>query len=107
MTVDIGDIVEDEYVDVRGIGRLQMSTWPHLFRKLEWFEERDFDLTGMYIRAGELDGPHSCYKLLAKIDYQSMEVWEMQGGLGQHQYPLNRTVPITEQEYLDYLNKKP
>jgi hypothetical protein len=81
--------------------------YPHLFRKLEWWEERDFDLTGMYIRVGDKDKPHEYYKLVEKVEYRGFELWGMIDPTGhKHYYPLNETFPATEKEYNDYIKQK-
>lgn len=78
------------------------SKYPANFRKLEWWEERDFDLTGMCIRAGELDGAHSFYKLIKRLDPPSEDFWEMEGRNGIYTYPLYRTHPATIEEFENF-----
>lgn len=75
---------------------------PKIFRKLEWWEERDFDLAGMCIRAGELDGAHSFYKLIKRLDPPSEDFWEMEGRNGAYTYPLYRTYPATIEEFENF-----
>src|SRR6185369_13508036 len=79
-----------------------IENFPHLFKKLEWWEERDFDLSGMFVRFGALDKQHAYYKLIKPSDYR-YGFWEMGGN---YTYPLHESFPATEQEYDNYIKSK-
>lgn len=113
--VKVGDILTegDRFTTTRNqngdaVFTFEWETFPNIFRKLYWWENRDFDLSGMYIRAGELNSTHSYYKLTEKIESQHGELWRMEGRLGEHVYPLNQPgiYPATEQEFTAFINMK-
>lgn len=81
--------------------------YPNLFKELEWWQDREFDLTGVYVRFGDLDKKHSCFQLKERIDYPHMELWHMTGiGDFDYQYPIHQSIPITSTEYQNYLKLK-
>ncbi len=110
-----GDIIEKSGLTYRNEKRHSINDdipgmYPHLFVPLEWWQERDFDLAGMYIRFGNLDAAHSYYKITSRL--ASTDYWNMEGSatlygghIIEHCLPLNRSFPATEKEYLDFVNK--
>lgn len=85
-----------------GMGEITLKKYPAIFKPLQWWEERDFDLTGMYVRFGELDKHHAYYKLKEKIE--GADLWIMIGGLGEKEYTLHKSIIATETEYNTYKN---
>lgn len=88
--------IEGDENDIDGFAK-----YPHLFQKLEWWEERSFDLAGMYIRAGELAKRHIYYKLKRSDRYG---FWEMTSRGYDYYYPINGCYPATKEEYDQFIN---
>jgi hypothetical protein len=45
------------------IGILEFAEYPHLFKKLEWWEDRKIEDLPEYVRFGEFDKEHAIYKV--------------------------------------------
>lgn len=97
-----------EIEDCQGVRTYIMAffeMFPAEFKKLQWWEDRENELAGTFIRAGDLDKRHTCYKLIEKLP--DCEIWKMVCDDREHHYPLNGNItPITETEYLNYINSK-
>lgn len=92
--------------DESSLNNEALEKYPHLLRRLEWWEERDEDLRGTYIRAGKLDKAHTCYRLIEPVG-DMYGLWKMEGPYGEWVYHLgNVTVPITKEEFDQYIKSK-
>jgi hypothetical protein len=83
--------------------------YPHLFRSLEWWEERnDVELPG-YIRFGEIGAAH-CYYKIKRYD-EELKMWIVSsptrnGDDYEREVYLNRSFPATEEEYTNHFKLK-
>lgn len=85
------------------------TPYPHLFSKLEWFEQRSDEviLQVKYVRFGDLDKAHAYYEIIKRLDDDStLSFWEMKSGDWDYCYPLSRSIPATEEEYINYCKTK-
>lgn len=102
--VEVGRVFESE------VGEYY-DKFPANFRRLEWWQDRNDILPGMFIRFGQLDHAHSYYKLIKFLE-EEPSLWEMEGGRGGVEnlrlfhFPLHNSIPATEEEYLNFVNSK-
>lgn len=87
----------------RWVGKSIVSEYPHLFRQLEWWEERNPEDMPRFIKGinGNIMFEISEFKVKENSYF-------IKGN--KYPYPINKTLasyePATEQEYFDYIIKK-
>ena len=81
------------------------NEYPHLFKRLEWFEERTLEEMPQYVRFGEFDRAHTIYRLEKPLE-EDTNFWVMTTVNGEHCYPLTGSYPATEAEYLTFKNQQ-
>lgn len=77
----------------------EVEQYPHLFKKLEWWEERKPEDMPEYVKCGENGKP------------RKVKEWNMRWGLvefegGRTRRLQHQWIPSTEQEYNSYLSSK-
>lgn len=108
----VGQIVTDTY----GLALKFYDNYPHLFKKLEWWEDRKPEEMPEYVKRNE-DNMSSLsgdpLVLIVKKHFHYGEDWRSgnidfftaQNGLA-NGYSYSGFQPATEQEYNDYINQK-
>lgn len=108
----IGDIIhEDLNIEGATFFKKTVHEFPHLFKKLLWFEDREISEMPeyfMYVKTihHDLAGHSKTYKDI----YVKVQEWDNVNGRwfpDNYKHPLHHSSrPITEQEYTDYLTQK-
>lgn len=92
-----------------------LMQYPHLFRKLEWWEERQIEDLPLFVRFGQWDKPHMIYKIK---EWNPVGVLEGNHGLEPfglaeipHEYFISlrfpNNFPATKEEYEQQLAYTP
>lgn len=79
-----------------------VSDYPHLFHKLEWWEERSDEDMPEYVKKV---GTGKVYKVADKS--QNGRIWHEENEIENRFIRDSRWIPATEQEYLDYQKSLP
>ena len=88
------------------------DTFPHLFKKLEWWEERKAEEMPKYVRFGDLDKRHAVYKI---EELHLNGCYGINGACAIAEQPKDYLLifqgqnchPATEGEYLAYKQNNP
>lgn len=82
----------------------QYDSFPHLFKKLEWWEERAADELDWieYLAWNEKSGKRYCFKLMKLNKETRIAEWNKQG----YGPPLSDCEPITPEEYQSFINSQ-
>lgn len=102
---DIGEILDEEYVGKSSFNELK--NFPHLFKPLEWWEERNIQDLPKYLKSKYEDGKFDFYKVekyfykysdlrFEWIDDESSETFK-------ELLKYSGCLPSTEEEYLEYI----
>lgn len=85
----IGDIIEGEIFESESLFNTPMHDFPHLFKKLEWWEDRDESEMPEYVKAN---------KGVMKFDIEQWNDW----------LAVTKSIflPATETDYQNYLKSK-
>lgn len=77
-----------------------LDTYPHLFQKLEWWQERKLEEMPEYIYVNE--------RLITKVrKHHTQRYDEFESQDTKYNYAYGICLPATAQQYNDYINKKP
>lgn len=96
----IGDIIEGEIFESESLFNTPMHDFPHLFKKLEWWEERKPEDMPRYV-AHKLGGYYEVFQW----HKNSVGVWRCDVQIAL--FFIGDIVPISETEYNSYLKSKP
>lgn len=93
-----------DYDGMRRVYQTELNQYPHLFKPLSWWEDRDFNDMPEYIKAKERDGSYVLYKITG------WNFGEYTTGYFENGVPIsmeeNDILPATEEEYTQYINSK-
>lgn len=109
LSIEVGQIITGNVGEV-GAEMFRLDAFPHLFRKLNWYEERDIEYMPKYVKLSFDGKTHFVHKV---------ERWTRENSDGQPLYEyfnkvnyltigcVSELLPATEEEYNDYINSKP
>lgn len=82
-----------------------IDNYPHLFRKLHWWEKRSAEEMPEYVKT---DQNWTGFEIIKVSEYygQNREFFTYEGDTGDYQYCTSWTLPATESEYNNYINSK-
>lgn len=115
----IGDIIEGDIFESESLFNTPMNDYPHLFKKLEWWQERKPEEMPEYIKftddyigfkRGQVYA--TCENWTDDID-DSCDIYFMKDKLSKEEYGNHIAIPggdwiqpATEEEFLNYLKSK-
>jgi hypothetical protein len=91
---EIGEVLKPAYTGI-------VDAYPHLFRKLNWWEERKVEDMPDYVKWDV--GIYPTWKKIMKVDK-----WNSNGSFDHENVTISviNCFPATEQQYNDYINSK-
>ena len=92
---EIGEVLKPAYTGI-------VDAYPHLFRKLNWWEERKVEDMPEYVK-WDVD-IYPTWEKIMKVDK-----WNSNGSFDHENVTISviNCFPATEQQYNDYINSKP
>lgn len=116
----VGDVLSAYDNGVRYLVKIEdasekysMNDYPHLFQKLQWWEERKVEEMPEHIKCENAvrrfkqireDGRIELYDYPGEIEYEEI-IYEKMDGKGYELYFIEECEPATLEEYTHYINK--
>lgn len=100
LSIEVGQIITGNVGEV-GAEMFRLDAFPHLFRKLNWWEERKVEDMPEYVK-WDVD-IYPTWKKIMKVDK-----WNSNGSFDHENVTISviNCFPATEQQYNDYINSK-
>lgn len=106
-TVKVGDVISynefDVHVVLAGREPYLISDYPHLFKRLEWWEERSEDEMAEYVKT---DGIVFKVEQYEHLGYDDAVAWFVKGSTYAGSCLRASVLPATQAEYESFINQK-